>query len=140
METQRLDTYDDMPSGMRKYLSLYGWHFSEGMFDWAVSMMKVKDANTGKDKRFEPMSKDAVYEMLKKYGVKIEHDIGCDVAYVANMAKSDYFKSSITDETHLALFVKDYIDDTDGYNGLPFTRFVADCIGKGIPIMWLDML
>lgn len=129
-----------MPSGMRKYLSLYGWHFSESMFDWAVSMMKVKDANTGKDKRFEPMSKDAVNEMLKKYGVKIEHDIGCDVAYVANMAKSDYFKSSITDETHLALFVKDYIDDTDGYNGLPFTRFVADCIGKGIPIMWLDML
>lgn len=140
METQRLDTYDDMPSGMRKYLSMYGWHFSNNMFDWAVSMMKVKDTSTGKEKRLESMSKDAVYDMLKKYGVKIENDNGCDVAYVANMAKADYFKSSITDELHLALFVKDYIDDTDGYNGLPFTRFVADCIGKGTPIMWLDML
>ena len=38
------------------------------------------------------------------------------------------------------LFVKDYIDDPDGYEGLPFTRFYADCIGSGTPIMWSDML
>ena len=79
-------------------------------------------------------------ELLKKYGIKLEKDAGYDCVYVANMAKADYYKSSITDESHLALFLKDYIDDPDGYDGLPFTRFYADCIGSGTPVMWDDML
>lgn len=79
-------------------------------------------------------------ELLKKYGIKLEKDSGYDCVYVANMAKADYYKSSIMDEAHLALFIKDYIDDPDGYEGLPFTRFYADCIGSGCPIMWDDVL
>jgi hypothetical protein len=51
------------------------------------------------------------------------------------MGKSDYLGSSIIDERCLLLYVKDYIDDPDGYDGLPMTRFYADCIGKGTPIM-----
>ena len=34
----------------------------------------------------------------------------------------------------------DYLDDPDGYRGLPFTRFYADCIGSGTPVMWEEML
>lgn len=56
------------------------------------------------------------------------------------MARADYFGSSIKDEQHLALFVKDYIDDSDGYDTIAFTRFYADCIGKGIIINWEDMI
>ena len=37
------------------------------------------------------------------------------------------------------LFVRDYIDDSDGYDGLPFTRFLADCIGSGKPVIWEDI-
>lgn len=51
-----------------------------------------------------------------------------------------FLKTSIPDDNHLALFVKDYIDDPDGYDDMPFTRFYADCIRKGEPIMWTDML
>ena len=29
---------------------------------------------------------------------------------------------------------------SDGYDGLSFTRFVADCIGSGKPVMWEDMI
>lgn len=140
MEKQRLDTHDNFPSGMRNYLSTYGWHFSKKMCEWAVSMMKMKDPSTGKEKKIEPITKETVDEMLKKYGVKLENNKGYDCIYVANMAKSDYFKSSISDEQHLALFIKDYIDDLDGYEGLPFTRFVADCIGKGEPIIWSEYI
>lgn len=135
---QRLDTYGTMPSGMKEYLSAYGWHFSKKMCEWAVGRMKVE--KNGKQERLEAMKKDEVEELLKKFGVKLEHDKGYDCAYVANMAKADYFKSSIADEAHLALFIKDYIDDPDGYEGLPFTRFYADCIGKGEPILWSEML
>lgn len=56
------------------------------------------------------------------------------------MCRADYLGSSITDEGHVAMFIKDYVDDPDGYDGLPFTRFYADCIGSGKPIMWEDML
>lgn len=90
--------------------------------------MRVSDdsssaASTGKTRKLEAMKKDEVEELLKKYGIKLEKDAGYDCVYVANMAKADYYKSSIADESHLALFVKDYIDDPDGYEGLPFTRF-----------------
>ena len=121
----RLDTYSKMPSGMKEYLEAYGWHFSKKMCEWAVSRMKCKD-DAGKQKKLEPMKKDEVEELLKKYGVKLENDKGYDCVYVANMAKSDYMKSSIADDAHLALFVKDYIDDVDAYDGMPFTRFYAD--------------
>lgn len=136
---QRLDTYSRFPAGMREYLEAYGWHFSKKMCEWAVSRMKCKD-EAGKQKKLDPMKRDDVEELLKKYGVKLERDAGYDCVYAANMARADYYKSSIADEAHLALFVKDYIDDPDGYDGLPFTRFYADCIGGGTPILWEEML
>lgn len=137
---QRLDIYDRFPSGMEAYLSQYGWHFSKKMCDWAVSCMKVENKSTGKKERIEPISKEQLDELLKKYNIKLDKDAGYDSLYVANMAKADYYKSSIADEAHLALFIKDYMDDPDRYDGLPFTRFYADCIGSGNPIMWSEMI
>lgn len=135
----RLDTYSKLPSGMKEYLEAYGWHFSKRMCDWATGKMKCKD-ETGKAKKLEPMKKDEVEELLKKHNVKLENDKGYDAVYVANMAKNDFYKSSIQDEAHLALFIKDYIDDVDAYPGMPFTRFYADCIGSGTPINWEDVI
>ena len=135
----RLDTYSKMPSGMKEYLEAYGWHFSKKMCEWATGKMKCKD-ETGKAKKLEPMKKDEVEELLKKYGVKLENDKGYDCVYVANMAKNDFYKSAIQDDAHLALFIKDYIDDVDAYPGMPFTRFYADCIGSGTPINWEDVM
>ena len=135
---QRLDMYDKLPSGMREYLAAYGWHFSKKMCEWAISRMKVE--KNGKPEKLEAMKRDEVEELLKKLAVKLENDKGYDAVYVANMAKADYFKSSIPDEAHLAMFVKDYIDDVDSYPGMPFTRFYADCIGSGTPILWEQML
>ena len=135
---QRLDTYDNLPSGMREYLATYGWHFSKKMCEWAISRMKVE--KNGKPEKLEAMKRDEVEELLKKFGVKLEHDKGYDCVYVANMAKNDFYKSSIQDDAHLALFIKDYIDDVDAYPGMPFTRFFADCIGSGTPINWEDVM
>ena len=123
---------------MKEYLSAYGWHFSKKMCEWAISRMKVE--KNGKPEKLDAMKRDEVEELLKKLAVKLENDKGYDAVYVANMAKADYFKSSIPDEAHLAMFVKDYIDDVDSYPGMPFTRFYADCIGSGTPIMWEQML
>lgn len=134
----RLDAWDRLPSGMEEYLSKYGWHFSKRMCDWATSGMYK---TVGKEKVYiNVWSKDEVDNVLKKYNIKLDNSIGYDYVFVANMCRADYLGSSITDEGHVAMFIKDYVDDPDGYDGLPFTRFYADCIGSGKPIMWEDML
>lgn len=134
----RLDAWDRLPSGMEEYLSKYGWHFSKRMCDWATSgMYKTVE----KEKAYiNVWSKDEVDNVLKKYNIKLDNSVGYDYVFVANMCRADYLGSSITDEGHVAMFIKDYVDDPDGYDGLPFTRFYADCIGSGKPIMWEDML
>ena len=138
---RRLDSNNgNFPSGMREYLDVYGWHFSKKMCEWAVSMMRRKNTATGKSEPVDYVDKEKVDEILKKNNVKLDNDIAYNATYVFSMARSDYLKSSITDEAHLALFVKDYLDDEDGYPEIAFTRFYADCIGRGIPIMWENML
>lgn len=135
----RLDAREVFPSGMEEYLSQYGWHFSKKMCEWAVSRM-YKRNSLDKKIPIQSWNKDSVDKLLNKYGVTIENKIGYDYVFAANMCIADYYGSSIIDEQHIALFIKDYVDDPDGYEELPFTRFYADCIGSGVPINWEDML
>lgn len=135
----RLDAWDKFPSGMEDYLSINGWHFSKKMCEWAVSKMYKKDP-AGNKTYITPLTKDGVDEMLSRQSVTISNKIGYDYVFAANMCIADYMGSSIVDERHAAKFVKDYVDDPDGYEGLPFTRFYADCIGSGTPIVWEDMI
>mgnify|MGYP003293847980 CR=1 FL=1 len=135
----RLDIRDKYPSGMEEYLSHNGWHFNKKMCEWAVSKM-YKTSALGKREYITPLSKEHIDELLTKFSITLDNKIGYDYVYVANMAKADYMNSSIVDELHLAKFIKDYVDDKDGYDGLPFTRFYADCIGSGTPISWEDMI
>lgn len=71
---QRLDTYDRIPPAMADYLSQYGWHFSKKMCLWAVSRMKMENKSTGKEEKLEPISKEQVEELLKKYSINLEKD------------------------------------------------------------------
>ena len=137
---ERLDVHEKMPSGMDEYLSNYGWHFSKKLCDFAVSRMKKKNSSSGKEEAITPITKEQVDELLKKYNVSIERKEGYDCVFVANMCKADYLGSSVPNEQYLALFIKDYVDDPDGYNGLPMTRWYADIIGSGTPVIWEDML
>ena len=134
----RLDSRTNLPSGMEDYLEYYGWHFSKKMCEWAVSEM-YRRVN-GKKTPIQPYTKDVVDALLKRYNITLENNEGYDATYVANMCKADYLGSSIRTESDLAMFVKDTIDDPDGYEGMAFTRFYADCIGSGKPIVWEDML
>lgn len=131
----RLDIYDDMPSGLKEYLSYYGWHFNKKLCDFAVSKMRRQGGI-----KIAPYTKEQLEQLCRQHGIDIKQAQGYDCVFVANMAKADYMGSSITDEAHLLKFVKDYIDDPDGYEGLPMTRFFADVIGKGVVIDWEDML
>ena len=139
MYRERLDVRDKFPSGMEEYLAQNGWHFNKKLCEWAVNQMKKKNQLNKIDK-ITPYSKENLDAMLKSHNIDIENNIGYDALYVLNMAKADYHGSSITEDTRLIKFVKDYLDDLDGYDGIAMTRFYADCIGKGITIPWEDVL
>lgn len=44
----------------------------------------------------------------------------------------------VPDGLHLCLYVKDVIDDVDGYDGIAFNRWYADMCRKGIQVDWYN--
>lgn len=139
-QRQPLDLYDDMPRDMRKYLSNNGWHFNKKACDFAVSLMKKENPSTKKKEKIEPYTKEQVDEMLKKYNVVLENNVGYDYVFVANMCKADYLKSSITDEHHLALYVKDTIDDIDAGDGVTMRRWYSTMVANGEMVDWEEYI
>jgi hypothetical protein len=135
-----LDIRDKRPEEMEAYLSNFGWHFNKKMCDFAVSLMKRINPATGKKERIEPVSKEKAEELLTKYGVKLDNNSLYDFVYVINMGKADFFKSSIPDEQHLAMYVKDVIDDPDAPDGTTMRRWYATMIASGEPIEWDEMV
>ena len=130
-----MDYYDILPEGMDAYLSLYSHHFSKKMCEWAVSKMRDMSGN-----KVKMRSKEQVDNALRSYGVTVENDYGYDAVFVYHMCISDFLGSSVIDEAHAVRYVKDLLDDKDGYSGIAFDRFVTDCNGKGMPIIWGDMI
>lgn len=135
MKKTALDTWDVLPKDMMLYLRHNGWHFNKKACEYAVSLMR--DRNGSKSK---PFSKEQVDEMMSMFGVKIESTNDYDYVYVANMCKNDYLNSSISDENHLALFVKDTIEDVDSCDGHIFRRWYSDMVGMGEMIFWEDLV
>ena len=131
------------PAGFADYMATYGGHFSKKMCDWAVGMMTVDKEDEKREiveEKLEPWSKDEVDDMLLRYGVTLDNDKGYDKVYVANMCKADYYEDSVPDETHVVRYIKNYLDDPDGYEEIAFNRFMMDCMSKDIPVMWEDMM
>ena len=137
MERKRipLDSYDIVPEEQRAYLMNYGKHFNEKMCKFAVEHMRDRNG-----KKMSMMKKDDVLAKLKEHGVTLENDVMYDSTFVFNMAMSDFMGSSIEDEKHICMYVKDLIDDDDQADGFIFNRFYADCCNKGLPIDWSEML
>ena len=122
-------------TAFEEYTDQYGCHFSRKLYEWAVSMMRDRNENSP-----QPVEKEQVKEFLEAHGLTVKNDKGYDAAYVYHMAKADYFGTSISDDVHLALFVRDFLDDPDGSKTKAFDHFVVDCRAKGEPIFWDEML
>lgn len=129
-----LDQYDQRPSDMIKYLSNYGWHFTRKMCEFAVSQMRKGG------KKVNMLDRARVDTILKNAGVTIENNQLYDYVYVANMAYADFYGSSILNDSQLAKYIKDVMEDEDGYDGLVFNRWYADTCKLGIAIDWEEMI
>ena len=120
---------------MQAYLSHYGWHFSKAFCEWAVSLMRDRNDNP-----VQMRTKEQVEAVLKAHNVTIVNDKGYDKVFVFHMGLSDYMGDSVPDEPHLARYGRNVLDDKDGYDGIAFSRFLMDCMRKGMPILWSDMI
>lgn len=128
-----------IPEDMEQYLAYYGHHFNKKLCDFAVSKMKKEDKATGIPKPITPMKMEELKSLLEKNKVELESEDWYDALYLASMVKADLWGSSIEDEEHMAKYIEDVICDIDGYDGIVFCRYLADCSAKGIVIHW-DMM
>lgn len=138
MARDSFDQYDEIPEDMLMYLRYNGKHFNRKLVEYAVSKMTTKDSS-GNEVPLVPISKSQLDNMMNQYGVVLNNkDDVYDAVYVANMCKADFLGRSIIDDLHLCLYVKDVIDDIDGYEGIVFNHWYADMSHKSIPIDWYN--
>ena len=135
MDEDMMTILDLVPDGYREYKRKNGCHFNRQLCEIAVSLMKGEG-----DKEITPLSKQEVEKLLEEQKIKIEGLKGYDHVFVANMGLADYLGESVPDMEHLAKYVKNVIDDPDGYEGIAFCRWVADVVAKKIEIPWEQCL
>jgi hypothetical protein len=133
-----MGSYDEIPEGMKIYLNNYGCHFNKKLCMEAVSRMYTME--DGKKKPIIPYTKEQVDRMLESYGIQLKRGKLYDCVYVANMCKADFYGKSVPDERHLALYIKDLLDDPDAEEGFVFNRFYADTMFMNEPIEWEDVI
>lgn len=118
--------YDIKPKEFINYLKYYGPHFNKKLCDFACEHLDKKD-----------YTKEKLDMLLTMHKVELKDIKLYDAVYVANWAKSVFYGSSIADEKHLMLFIKD-IFEKEGK--LIFNRWYADMAKQGIPIEWEEMM
>lgn len=127
--TIKLDRY------FKQYYKKYGPHFTKELCDLVVSMMETK---RGKITAF---TKEVIDQKLTQQNIKIENNVLYDAVFVANMCKADFLGRSVPDDDyHLCMYIKDVIDDPDGYEGQPFFRWLADAEVLGLEIDWKQFI
>jgi len=128
------DRYYFSSKTFEDYLDEHGPHFSKKLCELAVSCMENAD---GSKHRY---SKEEVKELLKRNGVTVKKASEYDCCFVANMAYADFFPEPLRNEFDIAMYVKKYIDDPDGYDGIAFSRYLADLKRTGKHIDWEEMI
>lgn len=138
MYQRNIGSYDEIPQGMKSYINNYGCHFNKKLYKEAVSRMFKK--KEGAKISIEPYSKEQIDRLLESYDIRLERNKLYDSCYIASMCAADYLGSSIVDEKHMAMFIKDAVDDPDACDGLIFNRWYADQMFMNNPIDWDTML
>lgn len=118
--------YDIKPKAFVNYLRYYGPHFNKNLCDFACEQFDKAD-----------YTKDKLDILLQAHKIELKGAKLHDAVYIANWAKARFYGSSISDEKHLVLFIKD-IFEKEG--DLIFNRWYADMAKLGIPVEWEEMV
>ena len=132
---EKFEMLDLTPEEYRVYKRQHGRHFSKELCKFAVDMMRSEDENS-QPVAIKSLSKEEVDKMLSDFHVNVLHGREYDTVFVANMGLADYLGDSVPDMQHLARYIKNVIDDPDGYDGIAFNRWYADMRAKRVEVPW----
>lgn len=138
----RFGNIDDKENQTYKmaYLGTYGMHFNKKACDFAISIMMRMNHTDGRLCHAEPMSRIAIEKLLYNYEIVLDNSVLYDHVYAANKIKALAWQSSIPDEKHLALAIKDVVDDIDQNDGFIFNRWLSDMQNSGVNIDWKNII
>lgn len=117
--------YDIKPKEFINYLRYYGPHFNKKLCEFACQELNSLEH-----------TKESLEPLLQTHSIKLDAKI-YDVVYLANWCKKVLYGSSINDEKHFVLFLKDMFEKE---GDLIFNRWLADTARKGISIEWEEMI
>lgn len=114
-----------------EYLKTYGYHFNNALADYASRMMKNYNGQQ------HTWNVSQVKKQLEVLGLSIPSKVTAgDITYAANMAYADYYPDLLKDENSCIKYAHMSASDIDGYEGMIFSRWLADVMGKSIKIDW----
>lgn len=110
-----------------EYIRKHGYHFTTALADCASKML------VNSNNREHRWTADQVRQHLAMLGIT---DLGkCtlgDITFLANMAYADLYPEVLQSETACIKYAAAMIKDPDGYDGMVFSRWIADLIGRKI--------
>lgn len=118
--------YDIKPEDFLNYLRYYGQHFNQKLCNFACEQIGKME-----------YSKEKVDQLLVNSQINLTNAKLYDATVLANWCKNRLFNSSIVDERHLVLFLKDMFEKE---GDLIFNRWYADMAKQGVPINWEEMI
>lgn len=115
-------------SGYVEYVAKHGYHFTPQLAEKVSQEMVNAD---GTQHRWD------AHQMLAALGKVIPQQATLgDMVYLANMAYADFYPSILQTEARCIDYAKAVVNDVDGYDGMPFCRWTADAIGRGVSLEW----
>lgn len=116
------------------YVKEHKNHFNDKLCKYACSKMKNSD---GTNHYWSP---EQIQAELDAHNLKFNSGSNIyDVTYTANMAYADFYPS-LLDETKCIKYAIAVANDIDGYDGIQFSRWLADVACTNPNIDWNAMI
>lgn len=117
--------------GYGRYIGAHGYHFTQELAEHASS--KMTNASGAK----HTWNSNEVESALRSMGYRMpSHMTIGDMTYLSNMAYADLFPSVLPDEVMCIRYSMAIADDPDGYEGMPFHRWLADVMATEGQVDW----
>lgn len=121
--------------GFIRYITKYGWHFTDKLAEYASKMM------LNSDKSNHVWNCKTLAKEYLSLNLNVPKDITWgDLTYTANMAYADFYPNICSTEKDCIMYASLVANDVDGYPGMIFHRWIADIIGKQILINWEEFI
>lgn len=115
-----------------EYIAKNGYHFTKELAECASKMLVNSN---GREHKWSP---EQIRQQLILHGVGNTGKLTLgDITFLANMAYADFYPEVLTSEQACIKYAIAVSKDPDGYDGIVFSRWIADLIGrKNISIDW----